>query len=44
MQQLKDHGRTILVASHDPFVYASPPADEVIVVRDGGIIQAPVGL
>jgi len=40
--RLKDEGRTILIASHDPLVYASDLADSVIEMRDGTIIPASV--
>jgi putative ABC transport system ATP-binding protein len=35
MQRLKNDGRTIIIASHDPIVYASEYVDGVIEMRDG---------
>jgi putative ABC transport system ATP-binding protein len=35
MQRLKNEGRTIIIASHDPIVYASVHVDGVIEMRDG---------
>jgi putative ABC transport system ATP-binding protein len=34
---LRDRGKTVLVASHDPLVYESPLVDRVIAIRDGRI-------
>jgi putative ABC transport system ATP-binding protein len=34
---LRDRGKAVLVASHDPLVYESPLADRVIAIRDGRI-------
>jgi len=31
--QLKDSGKTVLIASHDPIVYSSPLADQVVEMR-----------
>lgn len=42
MRRLKNEGRTILIASHDPIVYASDLADRVIEMRDGSIVCSPV--
>ncbi len=42
MRRLKNEGRTILIASHDPVVYASDLADRVIEMRDGSIVCSPV--
>jgi putative ABC transport system ATP-binding protein len=36
-RRLKENGKTLLLASHDPLVYESPVADRVIAVRDGKI-------
>lgn len=36
--QLRDTGKTILIASHDPLVYDSPLADHVVEMRDGHLI------
>ena len=38
MGQLKESGKTILMASHDPIVYDSPLATSVIELRDGRVI------
>lgn len=35
--RLKNEGRTILLASHDPLVYESPLVDQVVNLRDGRI-------
>jgi putative ABC transport system ATP-binding protein len=35
----KARGKTVLIASHDPIVYDSPLADQVIEMRDGAVIQ-----
>lgn len=37
--QLKDSGKTVLIASHDPIVYSSPLADQVLEMRDGRIVR-----
>jgi len=37
--QLKDNGKTVLIASHDPIVYSSPLADQVVEMRDGRIVR-----
>jgi putative ABC transport system ATP-binding protein len=37
MQRLKNEGRTIIIASHDPIVFASAYVDSVIEMRDGVI-------
>jgi putative ABC transport system ATP-binding protein len=36
---LRDAGKTVLIASHDPLVYDSPLADQVLEMRDGRIIS-----
>jgi putative ABC transport system ATP-binding protein len=36
---LKDSGKTVLIASHDPIVYNSSRADQVVEMRDGRIVQ-----
>jgi len=38
MERLKEEGKTILVASHDPLVYKSAIVDRVLEMRDGRII------
>ncbi len=35
---LKQEGKTILIACHDPLVFESPVVDRVISMRDGGIV------
>jgi len=35
--RLKKEGKTAILASHDPLVYASPVVDDVVSVRDGKI-------
>ena len=37
LQKLKEEGKTLILASHDPLVYESPVADRVVHVRDGKI-------
>jgi len=39
MTNLKDQGKTLLLASHDPMVFNSSVADRVIELRDGRIVQ-----
>lgn len=39
MGRLKDEGKTILMASHDPLVYDSALVDQVIKIRYGAIIK-----
>ena len=38
--RLKDEGRTIVVASHDPLVYESQAVDCTVAMRDGRLVQA----
>jgi len=38
--QLKDRGKTTIVASHDPLVFNAPVVDRVIAVRDGMVDEA----
>jgi putative ABC transport system ATP-binding protein len=33
--RLKDKGKTIIIASHDPLVFDAPVVDRIIAVRDG---------
>ena len=35
---LKEEGRVILIASHDPLVYKSPIVDQIVSLRDGLIV------
>ena len=37
MADLKDQGKTAIIASHDPLVFEAPMVDRVIAVRDGRI-------
>jgi putative ABC transport system ATP-binding protein len=37
ISHLKDQGKTVIIASHDPLVFAAPVVDRVIAVRDGMI-------
>lgn len=37
---LKDEGRTCLIASHDSLVFRHPVVDRVVAVRDGRIVEA----
>ena len=37
MARLRDEGRTILIASHDPLVYDHPAVERVFHIRDGRI-------
>jgi len=39
MRQLKADGKTILIASHDPIVYASDVVDRMVDIRDGKIVS-----
>ena len=38
---LKGAGKTVLIASHDPIVYASALADQVLEIRDGRLSSGP---
>ncbi len=40
MRQLKQEGKTILIASHDPIVYESSVIDRVVEMRDGRVVSA----
>lgn len=40
MRQLKDKGKTLLIASHDPIVFESEVIDRIIGMRDGRIISS----
>lgn len=37
MLQLKEGGKTAIIASHDPIVYEAPIVDRVITIRDGKV-------
>jgi putative ABC transport system ATP-binding protein len=39
MAVLKNEGRTILIASHDPIIYSSPVVQRVVELRDGRAIS-----
>lgn len=39
MRQLKQEGKTILIASHDPIAYGSDVIDRIIEMRDGMIVS-----
>lgn len=38
MARIKEEGKTIILASHDPIVYESPLIDRIIEMRDGKIV------
>lgn len=38
MRRLKNEGKTIVIASHDPMVYESDVIDRVVTMRDGKIV------
>jgi len=38
MADLKNSGTTLILASHDPIIYDSPLADEIIEMRDGRLV------
>ncbi|MDO9041567.1 MAG: ABC transporter ATP-binding protein [Desulfocapsaceae bacterium] len=40
MRQLKQEGKTILIASHDPIVYESDVIDRIVEMRDGRIVSS----
>lgn len=40
MRQLKQEGKTILIASHDPIVYESKVIDRIVEMRDGKVVSA----
>jgi putative ABC transport system ATP-binding protein len=37
MAGLRDEGKTVIIASHDPIVYDAPIVDEVVEMRDGRV-------
>jgi putative ABC transport system ATP-binding protein len=42
MRQLKEQGKTLLIASHDPIVYESDVIDRIIDMRDGMVLPADI--
>jgi putative ABC transport system ATP-binding protein len=44
MARLNREGRTVLIASHDPLVFASPEVNRVIELRDGKVLAAGIHL
>jgi putative ABC transport system ATP-binding protein len=40
VSRLKDAGKTVIIASHDPLVCESPVIDRVVLMRDGRIEDA----
>ena len=40
IHQLKEQGKTAIIASHDPLVYESPVVDRVVTIRDGRVGSA----
>ncbi|RQW77262.1 MAG: ATP-binding cassette domain-containing protein, partial [Geobacter sp.] len=42
MQRLKDDGKTVLIASHDPIVYDSAVVDRIIDMRDGEVVATEI--
>ncbi len=39
VQRIKSEGRTVIIASHDPIVYASGFVDTVVEMRDGSVVD-----
>ena len=39
IQRLKTEGRTVIIASHDPIVYASEYIDTIVEMRDGAVVD-----
>jgi putative ABC transport system ATP-binding protein len=39
MQRLREEGKTVLIASHDPIVYESEAVDRIVEMRDGKIVD-----
>jgi putative ABC transport system ATP-binding protein len=39
MSELKEEGKTVLIASHDPLVFQSSLVDRIVSLRDGEIVQ-----
>ena len=44
IEGLKNEGKTILIASHDPLVFESPIVDCVVTLRDGSIVRSEEGV
>jgi putative ABC transport system ATP-binding protein len=42
MAVLKQEGRTVLIASHDPLIYAAEVVERVVELRDGMIVSGDV--
>jgi len=40
MRQLKNEGKTVIIASHDPMAYESDVIDRIVEMRDGGIVSS----
>jgi putative ABC transport system ATP-binding protein len=40
MRRLRESGKTILMASHDPIVYDSELAERRLELRDGRLVEA----
>ena len=40
MRRLKEEGKTIIIASHDPIVYESDVIDRIVEMRDGMIVSS----
>jgi putative ABC transport system ATP-binding protein len=36
---LKEDGKTVIIASHDPIVYGTDIVDKVVEMRDGKIVR-----
>jgi putative ABC transport system ATP-binding protein len=43
LADLKDEGRSLIVASHDPIVFGHPAMDRIVEVRDGKIVDNDTG-
>jgi putative ABC transport system ATP-binding protein len=37
ISELKEQGKTVVIASHDPIVYGCPAVDRVVTIRDGKV-------
>jgi putative ABC transport system ATP-binding protein len=38
MRRLKDDGKAVVIASHDPIVYESEVIDRIVEIRDGRLV------